>query len=220
MITLILVVFFLVICILLTISGGNFALKSIIDNVLDNKETFENNNIKQKIINSIDECKQIDKYNNEKVNMQTGTNIPLSPNYYEDYTGIMYDNIQNPENNDLKQGNYCLYKNELLYDGIWKSKMINPRPGYIEQEWTLTNGNVMNDYYCSNKLVQLNKKIPDNYIDKSAVSSDEVEMKTYFNDCKDDPLDIQLSCFPTVFNKGMTPTTKNYNELSTLKNEI
>jgi len=79
---------------------------------------------------------------------------------------------KNPPNNELKDGNYCLYKDELLYDGIWKSKMAHPHPGYEKQEWTLTNGNVMNDYYCSNKLVQLNKKIPNDYVDQSAVYDD------------------------------------------------
>ena len=222
MITLILVIFFLVVCILLTIVGGNYALRHLVDSALGKKETFENpNQIKKKIIDSMDDCKQIDKFNTGKLNMQTGTNIPLSPNTYEDYVGIMYDDIKNPPNNELKDGNYCLYKDELLYDGIWKSKIAHPRPGYEKQEWTLTNGNVMNDYYCSNKLVQLNKKIPNDYVDQSAVYDDpNVEKITYFNDCKDDPYDIELSCFPPIFNKGITSTTKNFDSVSTLAKEI
>ena len=40
--------------------------------------------------------------------MQTGTNIPLSPNTYDDYVGIMYDDIKNPPNNELKDGRMYL----------------------------------------------------------------------------------------------------------------
>ena len=217
MITLIIVVFFLIVFIILTIAGGNYALSSLVRNTLsdgDNKETFDNykdKNNKHNLINSIDNCKQIDKFNLEKVNTQTGTNIPLSPNYYDDYVGIIYNDIKNPKNNELKNGDYCLYKNELLYDGIWKSKMKHSNQGYIEQDWELTKGNVMNDYYCSNKLVQLNKKIPKDFIDYSSTpEAKEVNMKTYFNACKDAPMDLQLSCFPSVFDKGITPTTKNF----------
>jgi len=215
MITLILVVFFLIVFIILTIAGGNYALRSLIDSVIgDSKETFDNYSNKNSLIDSIDSCKQIDKFNLEKLNTQTGTNIPLSPNNYENYVGIIYDNIKDDKNDELKQGNYCLYKNELLYDGIWKSDMKNPKPGYLDQDWILTNGNVMNDYYCSNKLVQLNKKIPKNFMDFSQTPppSREIDKITYFNDCLDDPLDIQLSCFPPIFNKGMTPSTKDFSK--------
>ena len=215
MITLILVVFFLIVFIILTIAGGNYALRSLIDSVIgDSKETFDNYSNKNSLIDSIDSCKQIDKFNLEKLNTQTGTNIPLSPNNYEDYVGIIYDNIKDDKNDELKQGNYCLYKNELLYDGIWKSDMKHPKPGYLDQDWILTNGNVMNDYYCSNKLVQLNKKIPKNFMDFSQTPppSREIDKITYFNDCLDDPLDIQLSCFPPIFNKGMTPSTKDFSK--------
>jgi hypothetical protein len=215
MITLILVVFFLIVFIILTIAGGNYALKSLIDSFIgDSKETFDNYSNKNNLIDSIDSCKQIDKFNLEKLNTQTGTNIPLSPNNYEDYVGIIYDNIKDDKNDELKQGNYCLYKNELLYDGIWKSDMKKPRPGFVDQDWILTNGNVMNDYYCSNKLVQLNKKIPNNFVDMSQTPkpSKEINKITYFNDCLDDPLDIQLSCFPPIFNKGITPSTKDFSK--------
>jgi len=216
MITLILIVFFLILFIILTIAGGNYALKSLLDSVIgdDSKETFDNYSNKNNLINSMDSCKQIDKFNLEKLNKQTGTNIPLSPNNYDSYVGIIYDNMKDDKNDDLKQGNYCLYKNELLYDGIWKSDMKNPKPGFLDQDWTLTNGNVMNDYYCSNKLVQLNRNIPTNYVDMSQTPppSKEIDSMTYFNDCKDDPLDIQLSCFPPIFNKGMTPNTKNFSK--------
>lgn len=217
MITLIIVVFFLIVFIILTIAGGNYALHSLVTNALgdgDNKETFnnyKNKSTKHNLINSLDNCKQIDKFSLEKVNTQTGTNIPLSPNYYDDYVGIVYDDIKDPKNDELKNGDYCLYKNELLYDGIWKSNMKHSKSGFIEQDWELTKGNVMNDYYCSNKLVQLNKKIPKDFMDYSSTPpAKEVDMKTYFNDCKDDPLDLQLSCFPSVFDKGITPTTKNF----------
>ena len=155
MITLILVIFFLVVCILLTIAGGNYALRNLVDSALGKKETFENpNQIKKKIINSMDDCKQIDKFNTGKLNMQTGTNIPLSPNYYDDYVGIVYDDIKDPKNDELKNGDYCLYKNELLYDGIWKSNMKHSKSGFIEQDWELTKGNVMNDYYYRSFLTR------------------------------------------------------------------
>ena len=213
MITLILVVFFLVIFIILTIAGGNYAFKALIDSVIgDSKETFNNYSNKNKLINSIDNCKQIDKFNSDKLNTQTGTNIPLSPNNYNDYVGLIYDDIKDNKNNELKKGNYCLYKNELLYDGIWKSDMKNPKPGSLDQDWLLTKGNVMNDYYCSDKLIQLNRKIPNNFVDMSQTPypSKKIDNITYFNDCRDDPMDLQLSCFPSVFDKGITPNTKNF----------
>ena len=59
-----------------------------------------------------------------------------------------------------------------------------------------------------------NKKIPKNFLDLSQtpLPSKEINSMTYFNDCKDDKYDIQLSCFPPIFNKGMTPSTKNFSK--------
>ena len=213
-VTLILVVFFLVIFILLSYVTVNYLFKNMIDSFLpkENFSNYENITFKKKLLNEKDNCKKIDQLGNDLLQNQTGTNIPLSPNNYENYVGVIYDNIKDDNNNELKKGNYCLYKNELMFDGIWKSKMQNPKNGYLYQNWDLTNGkNVMNDYYCSDKLVEINRKMPENFHDNTSVYDfDNVKSKTYYNDCLDDPNDIQLSCFPTVFNKGISSSTKNF----------
>ncbi len=209
-VTLILVVFFLIIFLILSFATINYIFKGMIDSFLP-KENFQNLILKKKTLNEIDDCKKIDKLGDELLQNQTATNIPLSPNKYENYVGILYDNINNKDNNELKNGNYCLYKNELLYDGIWKSDIKNPKNGLLFQNWNLTNGKVINDYYCSDKLIQINRKMPKNFKDDSSIfENDNVKYKVYYNDCLDDPNDIQLSCFPTVFNKGISSSTRNF----------
>ena len=214
-VTLILIVFFLVIFLILSFITVNFVFKKMVEAFLVKNEKFENFKRflfpKNKKINEEDNCKKIDKLGNELLQNQTGTNIPLSPNKYENYVGIIYDDIKENKNDELKKGKYCIYKNELLYDGIWKSKITNPKNGFLKQNWKLTNGNVMNDYICSDNLIQINKKIPKDFIDYSSTPiEDPIDYKMYFNDCIDDPMDIQLSCFPTEFNKGITSQTQNF----------
>ena len=212
-VTLILVIFFLIIFILLSFVTVNYLFKNMVASFLpkENFSNYENVSFPKKRINEDDNCKKIDKLGNNLLQTQTGTNIPLSQTEYENYVGIIYDDIKNKENNELKKGKYCLYKNELMYDGIWKSDMKNPKKGVLFQDWKLTNGNVMSDYYCSDKLIQTNKKIPKNYQDNSSVYDfNDGKYVTYYNDCLDDPNDIQLSCFPTVFNKGISSSTKNF----------
>ena len=103
----------------------------------------------------------------------------------------------------LQKGKYCLKKSKLLYDGIW-DPIINKNNDFEQESWNLTNGDLYDGYYCSDKLIQVNKPLPKNYIDKSATPPiKDGDYYTYFNDPIDDKYDIELSCFPEVFNKGI-----------------
>ena len=208
MLSLILSIIFLILFIFLCIIGFNSVLRSMIDNSLGSENfsninnSIINTNIEDNsIINPIDECKKIDIESQESLNFQTTTNIPLSPNYYKNYIGKIY--IDEPSNNnELKYGLQCLKKNKLLYDGIW-DPIINKDASYEYETWNLTNGNIYDDYYCSNKLLEINKPFPENYIDKSATPPIEKGYYyTYFNDTQNDVCDKEISCFPQIFNTG------------------
>jgi hypothetical protein len=91
MISLILAIVFIVLFIFFLIAGGNFILKSMIDNVLgQNKNSEHFGNIDNSRVNETDECKKMDERNFNNLNFQTGTNIPLSPINYRDYVGEIY----------------------------------------------------------------------------------------------------------------------------------
>lgn len=208
MLSLILSIFFLILFIFFCIAGGNFLLRSMVDNALG-KEDFRNinemdkNNIDDNsIVNPLDDCKKIDLESQESLNFQTTTNIPLSPYYYKNYIGKIY--IENPvHNNELKEGSQCLKKNKLLYDGIWDPK-INKDASYEYETWNLTNGNLYDDYYCSNKLLEVNKPFPKDYIDMSATPPiEDGHYYTYFNDTQNDVCDKEIQCFPEIFNTGL-----------------
>ena len=173
-------------------------LKNTVDAFL-NKEKFQNYNPLNEIPN-LDECKKIDKKLKNTLNSQTGTNIPLSPIYYNDHVGEL--NIyKNKPNDELKEGCLCAYKNELLYDGIWKSEINKKYNGFLNQHWTLTNGNIKDDYICSDKFIQLNKTMPNDNV--TLPQHKQLDTGIHFNDKKDDPLDIGINCFPDEFNKGI-----------------
>ena len=212
MVSLIITIIVLGIIIVLTIFGINSAFSGMIDNIIgENKENFINYDETQNI-NILDACKKMDIALKKDLNFQTGTNIPLSPTCYEDHVGQQYitDEHYTPQT-ELHNGQYCAYQNELLYDGIWKSKMENPKKGFLQQNWGLTSGNVMNDFVCSDNFIRLNKPIPKDYKDCSSTPpAKPIETGVYFNDALDDPLDLQINCFPIEFDKGITPTTKNY----------
>ena len=202
MISLIFCIVFFIIFIFLTIASGNFVLKMMVDNVLSKSEKFQNMN-NDNLINPVDDCKKIDIESEKNLNFQTSTNIPLSPNYYKNYIGSIYMNDDIKQTNDLKDGMYCLKKSKLLYDGIW-NPIINKESPYEYQSWELTNGNLSDDYYCSDKLLEVNKPFPENYIDKSATPEIEGgEYYTYFNDTQNDKYDTEIQCFPQIFNKGI-----------------
>lgn len=203
MISLIVSIVFFILFIFLTIAGGNFLLKMMLDNILAKTEKFQNINDNNFIINPIDECKKIDLESEKTLNFQTATNIPLSPNYYKNYIGSIYMNDDTKVKNDLRDGMYCLKKSKLLYDGIW-DPIINKESPFEDETWKLTNGNLSDDYYCSDKLLQVNKPLPENYIDRSATPIIEGgNYYTYFNDTKDDIFDTEIQCFPEIFNKGI-----------------
>jgi hypothetical protein len=215
MISLIITLIVLILFIIITIYGINSFLFSVVDKFVSKNENFENYNqhnqlIQHNQIPNMDSCKKLDNISRNIVNTQTGTNIPLNPIQYNDHIGQL--NIYNDKKNDeLKQGKFCANQNELLYDGIWKSDMNNLQNGFLNQSWELTNGNVINNYVCSDKFIQTNKTLPDDYIDCTTTPDLKEEDTTiYFNDKKDDPLDLQINCFPEEFNKGITPNTRNF----------
>jgi hypothetical protein len=211
MISLILAIGFIILFITLCIMGGNHFLKGILESMVgDDTEHFDNNDINN--INNIDECKKIDLQNQDQLNFQTTTNIPLSPTNYKNYIGSIY--IHDKSNifptDELDKGKYCLTKPKLLYDGIWNPK-INIEGPYEHETWDLTNGNLYGGSYCSDKLIEVNKPIPKNYIDKSASYLNDSESSyyySYFNDTQNDVFDTQITCFPSVFNAGMTEDLK------------
>ena len=205
MISLIFAIIFFMLFIFFCIAGGNYLLKSMIDNVLSNSEGEHFSNMEEIIIRPEDECKKIDELSQNTLNFQTSTNIPLSPNYYKNFIGSIYiDDDDKKQYNPFNKGKHCLKKNKLLYDGIWDSDIKNNSP-YEIQEWKLTNGNLTNGYYCSNKLLEVNKPMPTNFIDKSATPPPiPTNYYVYFNDTVDDVFDKELICFPSVFNDGIT----------------
>jgi hypothetical protein len=211
MISLIIAIVFIILFIILLIFGINYFLKGILESMVgSNTEHFNNSDINN--INNIDDCKKIDMENQNQLNFQTATNIPLSPNDYKNYIGSIYIHKE-PDvfpTNELDKGKYCLTKPKLLYDGIWNPK-INIESPYEHETWNLTNGNLYGGYYCSDKLIEVNKPIPKNYIDKSASYLNDNESSyyyTYFNDTVDDVFDTQITCFPSVFNAGITEDLK------------
>jgi hypothetical protein len=212
MISLIFALIFFIIFIFLCIAGGNYMLKSMINNVLSSQENFENNehfnNNNNIIINPIDNCRKIDQLSQEHLNFQTATNIPLSPYNYKNYIGSIYIDNDNNNKNELTEGKYCLKKSKLLYDGIWDPIIIKDSP-YEYESWKLTHGNLSDGYYCSNKLLEVNKPFPVNYKDKSATPPIvNGEYYTYFNDTQNDIYDTEIQCFSSVFNAGITEDLK------------
>jgi len=208
MISLIFALIFFILFIFFCIAGGNYLLRSIIDNVLsvDSLETFSNENFLN--VKPVDHCTKIDEITENTLNFQTATNIPLSPNHYKNYIGVQYIDDNQKDINPFKNGSFCLKKSKLLYDGIWNPEIINESP-YEYEKWNLTNGNLSDDYYCSDKLIEINKPMPKNYIDKSAVyQRNGNKYYTYFNDTVNDIYDTEISCFPSVFNTGITEDLK------------
>ena len=204
MISLIIALVILVLIIIISIYGINFALRKAVDSFVGKKEDFQNLNEINKLnqIPNLDSCKKIDKPLKNKLNTQTGTNIPLNPIYYNNHVGQL-NMFDNEKNNELKQGGLCAYQNELLYDGIWKSVIDKKNNGFLNQNWLLSNGDIKNDYICSNKFIRLNKTLPNDYIDCHTPTNTPLETEIYFNDKTDDPLDLGIDCFPSEFNQGI-----------------
>ena len=210
MTSLIIALLFFILFIFLCIAGGNYMLRTMIEKVISTNENFDNfkNSLRENnVINPLDECKKIDKLSQDNLNFQTATNIPLSPYNYKNYIGSIYmDETKNK--NELTKGKYCLKKSKLLYDGIWEPT-IHKEPPYEYESWKITNGNISDGYYCSDKLMEVNKPFPEKYIDKSATPPIVGgEYYTYFNDTQDDVFDTEIQCFPSVFNAGITEDLK------------
>ncbi len=218
MLSLIIAIIFIILFIILCFFGGNYILRGMLEKMVGNKEHFNDFNEEINKIAELDECKKIDLENQNQLNFQTATNIPLSPNNYKNYIGSIYiNNDANKDanffdNGDIDKGKYCLEKPRLLYDGIWDQQIKIESP-YEHETWKITNGNLSAGYYCSDKLLQVNKPIPRNYIDKSAVCNNNDSSVdtyyTYFNDTHDDIFDTETTCFPSVFTAGITEDLKN-----------
>jgi hypothetical protein len=189
----------------------------MIDNVLS-KENFQNQSLDKYsndfTINPIDDCKKIDEISENNLNFQTATNIPLSPYQYKNFIGSIYmddneNNELNQNNIDMSNGKYCLKKNKLLYDGIWNPNIKKESP-YEYETWNLTNGDVTDGYYCSDKLIEVNKPFPENYIDKTAIyeNTNGGQYYTYYNDEVTDKYDTEIQCFPSDFHPNMTEDLK------------
>jgi hypothetical protein len=66
--------------------------------------------------------------------------------------------------------------------------------------------------YCSDKLIQVNKPIPRNYIDKTATylnDSESASYYSYFNDVQDNIFDTQIACFPNIFDPNNPKNLQN-----------
>jgi len=215
MISFIFAIVFIIVFLLLFIAGGNYYLRSILENIINGNNSNEHFSNIDKELNNMDECKMIDENNQNHLNFQTTTNIPLSPNNYKNYIGAIYidnnanENANNFPNDGIQNGKYCMNKPRLLYDGIWDPTISINSP-YEHETWKLTDGNLSGGYYCSDKMIETNKILPKNFIDKSQdVQNKGNYYYMYFNDSQNDVFDTELSCFPEIFNAGMTPTTKN-----------
>ena len=210
-ISLVLAIVFIIIFIVLSIGGINMFLRNMIDRVLNqNKEAFTNSNTNEdfSIINPIDDCRKIDIITDNTLNFQTATNIPLSPVNYKDYVGNIHIQNDEIESNELTKGKYCMMKPKLLYDGIWES-VINKENPYEYESWNLTNGNLADGYYCSDKMIEVNREIPSNFHDYSTTPPIESgKYYTWFNDTVDDVFDTEIHCFDSVFNAGITEDLK------------
>ena len=108
----------LLLILFLIVMFGNYLLRKLIDSVLKKKEGFTNTNNK---INPLDDCRKKDEISLERLNFQTGTNIPISPFYYKNYVGTPYIVNENDKSKIRKDEGIPLKKNKLLYDGIWDS---------------------------------------------------------------------------------------------------
>lgn len=195
-------VVFIIIIIVIAVAAGNHALRSAVDHVLAGEHFNNMNDIDNMELVKMDECKKIDEQSQKTLNFQTGTNIPLSPTSYRDYIGNTYIYKNKDDCTNCKSGHLYLPKNKLLYDGIWEQKNINEVP-YIYETWNLVDKPIPYDYYTSNNFFQINKKMPPNLIDESAVYKNNENPKyyTYINDNKDDVCDKEIACFADVFNK-------------------
>jgi hypothetical protein len=183
----------------------------MVDHVLSNSDEHFTNNLEDdnNIVNPIDDCSKMDIITENRLNFQTATNIPLSPNTnYVNYVGNIYSNENTTLENNMDKGNYCLKKSKLLYDGIW-DPIIENNDGTQFETWNLTNGNLTDGYYCSNKLLEVNKPFPKNFIDHLATPPiSDIKYYTYFNDPVNDKYDTEIACFPSVFNPGITEDLK------------
>ena len=80
--------------------------------ILTENEYFENTD--NSIINPTDDCVKMDIVTQKHLNFQTGTNIPLSPNHYDNYIGKIYINDNINENEPLHKKQYQSTERNLV----------------------------------------------------------------------------------------------------------
>ncbi len=214
-----LIIFFIIIIIVIIFSIGNYLLRKIVESFLPKKEGFSN---MDNSYLSKDECSQIDHMGDDKLFLQTGVNIPLGPIHYESYVGEIYTN--EPKNGDnLTPKPNCsrtkfpfvqLPKCAFFYDGVWEPKM-EKNDGYEYASYKLNPNTKNYEYYYSDKMLEHNFKIPDNFRDYSSTpyveGGDKVQY--FFNDSQQDVMDTELSCFANIFNAGITNELKKQENL-------
>ena len=154
-ITFIILLIFFVICYRFI----NKTIETMIDNTLA-MEHFENNDNKNVREDCL--CKKKDILSEKLLNFQTPASIPGCHDDYTYYVNDIY--INKPEKRpmkNLKCRDKIMIKPKLLYDGIYEPYIFNNK-GFEKVRWKLTNGNITDGYYHSDKLLQMNKDMPEN----------------------------------------------------------
>jgi hypothetical protein len=133
----------------------NKTIETLVDNQLS-IEPFDNFNSD---VREDCQCKKKDILTNNILNFQTPASIPGCLSDYTYYVNDTY--IDKKIDTPPKKNECCMYKPKLLYDGIYEPYIFENK-GFEKIRWKLTNGNINDGYYCSNKLMQKNKEMPIN----------------------------------------------------------
>jgi len=155
-ITLLIILFFFIVCYRFI----NKTIETMIDNTLST-EHFENNNDKSVRVDC--SCKKKDTLSDKILNFQTPASIPGCHDNYTYYINDIYINKQKSKEPTRKYNcrTKCMNKPKLLYDGIYEPYIFENK-GFEKIKWKLTDGNLTDGDYCSDKLLQMNKEMPDN----------------------------------------------------------
>ena len=214
-----LIIFLIILIVVLVFTIGNFLLRKMVESFLPKKEGFTNFD---KAYSTKDECSQLDHLGDDLLYSQTGVNIPLAPNHYDNYVGEIYtdfpkkgDNLTPPPSCNNSQFNFVsLIKPAFYMDGIWKPHM-EKKNGWENAEYSLdTKTGVFENYY-SNKMLEHNFKVPQGWRDYSSTpyveGGDSVQW--FFNNTQEDPMDNELYCWENIFTAGITNELKKQEAL-------
>ncbi len=214
-----LIIFFVIIIVVIIFSIGNYLLRKIVESFLQKKEGFSN---MDRAYLAPDECSQIDHMGDDKLYMQCSTNIPMAPFKYADFVGEIYthepkngDNLTPPPSCNNSQYNFVsLIKPKLIYDGIFDPH-IKKDDGWESTEYTMNPDTIVYEKYFSNKMLEHNFKVPNQWRDLSSTpyveGGDKVQY--FFNDTQQDVMDTELYCWDQIFNAGVTNQLKNQEKM-------